>query len=226
VAFVAKRRQQHEGGSVSNRGGAGCSVVGATLSAPTVLAPGSVVLPGAPPVVGVLAGGGTAQSGGLAVPTETAAMEALAADGSEDILVDIGPKGVHDWLMSGPKVVQDASIAIQNMGPVPDRDRAHGVISAVALALGIELEIEDVPTSEDHTDRGDGGAALLPINCPEEGLVTYEVNIGKEPDASKEVGAAGDVVDGRLPISRPDVGQDASEVGWKEVGKKGKRKKK
>jgi len=46
-------------------------------------------------------------------------------------------------------------------------------------------------------------------------------------ESVQEVGAAGiSVVDaGRLPVSCPDEGLDASDVGWKVVGKKGKWKK-
>ena len=129
-------------------------------------------------------------------------------------VVDIGPKVGHDWLMSGPKVVQEASIAIQNMGPVPDRDRAKEVVSAVALALGIELEIEDVPTSEDPAVRGVGGAELLPIKS---GLAADPASTC--PGVPAEEGHTG-------KNHGPDDGMEGSEVGWNVVGKKGKRKKK
>ena len=47
-------------------------------------------------------------------------------------------------------------------------------------------------------------------------------------ESVQEVGAAGisGVDASRLPVSRPDGGLDDSDVGWKEVGKKGKWKKK
>jgi len=121
--------------------------------------------------------------------------------------------------MSGPKVVQDASIDLPNVGTVTAVDRVEAILSAVALAMGMTVDFIGAANSNDIMDGGAGGAGLPPVKsglaadpaatCPEESM-NVGLKDGAEPDASTLC---------------PEEGLVTFEGGETRVGKKGKNKK-
>ena len=66
--------------------------------------------------------------------------------------------------MSGPKVVQDASIDLPNVGTVTAVDRVEAILSAVALAMGMTVDFIGAANSDDIMDGGLGGLVCHQLN--------------------------------------------------------------
>ena len=166
---------------------------------------------------------------------------------------DLAREKIQAWLMSGPKVVQDA--AEPKVRPVPKGTRVKEVLSAFATALGVTVEFTGAASSEDLRDGGAGnsdevraggglpvqlGADLQPVivadsvtNCPELCLNAGLVD-GADPTlcpgesmANFEHGEGAHCEPAVKGPARknlwPDVGLDGSSVGWNMVGRKGKK---
>ena len=99
-----------------------------------------------------------ANSEGSGPLNEVPHFQEASAVGSGDILDGLGAKGIQNWIMTAPKVIQEVYRSTKNEVRGPERDRAKAVICAIAGALSFGLEIED------PEDWGVGGADLLPDN--------------------------------------------------------------
>ena len=134
---------------------------------------------------------------------------------------------IQDWLMSGPKVVQDA--AVPKVGPVPNGTRVKEVLSAFATALGVTVEF---PGAASSADLGDGIAGSsdversggsLPAQLGEDaGAAGIS---GEERSGQEGAGLLPALAEPGAPPTCPVVGLVSSGQGAAASGK-GKKKKK
>jgi len=167
-------------------------------------------------------------------------------------LPDNGPKVIKDWLMSGPKAVRDA--VLPSEGPIHSQAAVMAVMSAIALAMGRILQYSDKLTGnvggpdEPETDKdcsSDEGSAepdVTPMEPAEtDVVVSGQLVAGQREEVAVQQQSVGESVglgavgnsavglqDSELAAgpAPPEGGLDVDSVGWKTVGKKGRRKKK